>query len=503
MKTYDRLVTLSKEIATWCATSALLEWDQETYMPLRALDFRSTQNSLILSHAHKLKTGAKFAKLLQSLIDLKTGRTLDPSLTPDQQAALRAWRKDYLRAAKLPSSFVKTLTVTTTQACTAWARAKKESNFKKFAPHLEKVIKLNQKKADLLGYKESPYDALLDLFEPDSTCAKLIPLFDSLKTGLKALLQRTRPTDTRFLKEHFDPHAQLEFSKTLLHAMGFIPDSFRLDLSSHPFCSPFHPTDIRMTTRVHTDDLMSNLFSTLHEGGHGLYGQNLPLEHYGTPLGEQLSLGMDESQSRFWETRIGRTRPFWHHFLPQLQTAFPQLKNISLDEFYRAINTVAPSFIRVEADEVTYTLHIILRFEIEKMLIEGTLKVKEIPQIWNQKMQELLGITPPNDSLGCLQDIHWSLGHIGYFSTYALGNLYAAQLFETFAKHHPDWETQLSQGNLTFVRDWLHTHIHHWGRRYSPHELIERVTGQPLSEKPFLNYLNMKYASALSQKFLK
>lgn len=493
---FEQLSDYSREVATWNTISNLLEWDQEVYMPTEAIEFRSAQNSLVTSHTHKLKTGSKFAKLLSALINIESGEILDPSLSPAQKSALKVWRKDYLKSVKLPNSFIKNLVTTTTKACSAWALARKESNFKKFAPHLEKIVKLNQKKAAYLGYEASPYDALLDLYEPDSTIAKLTPLFDSLKVGLKELLHKitARPqVNNRFLHQEFEAGAQLEFSKTLLHAMGFRPETSRLDLSSHPFCTPMHPTDIRMTTRIHLDDVMSNLFSALHEGGHGLYGQNLPVEFFGTPLGEQVSLGIDESQSRFWETRIGKTRPFWERFLPDLQTAFPQFKGVTLDEFYAAINTVTPSFIRVEADEVTYTLHVILRFEIEKELIEGTIKVKDVPSVWNKKMDELLGITPPKDALGCLQDIHWSLGSMGYFPTYALGNLYAAQFFEKFSSDHPDWEQKIAQGNLTFIRDWLKTHIHQWGRQYSPHELVEKITGKPLSEKPYLNYLTKKY----------
>lgn len=493
---YDQLSELSREIATWSAISNLLDWDQETYMPEGAIDFRSSQNSLVTAHAHKLKISAKYTKILGSLINIETGEVLDPSLSAPQKAALKEWRRDYQKSIKLPGSYIKNLVTTTTKASSAWAEARKVSNFKKFAPHLEKIVKLNQKKAAYLGFKDTPYDALLDLYEPGSTCAKLVPLFDSLKTGLKTLLHKitSKPQhDASFLKQNFEATAQLEFSKLLLRAMGFHPETSRLDLSSHPFCSPMHPTDIRMTTRIHLNDIMSNLFSALHEGGHGLYGQNLPVQFFGTPLGEQISLGIDESQSRFWETRVGRTRPFWHHFLPQLQSAFPQLKHVTLDQFYFAINTIKPSFIRVEADEVTYTLHVILRFEIEKMLVEGSLKVKDVPKIWNQKMHDLLGITPPTDALGCLQDIHWSLGSMGYFPTYALGNLYAAQFFEKFAHDHPDWESQLSQGNLAFIRDWLKTHIHQYGRQYTPHGLIEKVTGKPLSEKPYLDYLNAKY----------
>lgn len=493
---YEQLSELSKEITTWGSVSFLLEWDHETYMPKDAIEFRSSQNSLVMAHAHKLKIGSKFKKLLQSLINLETGEVLDSSLSAPQKSALKSWRHDYLTASKLPATFVKNWVTTSTQATSAWSKAKKTNHFRTFAPHLDKIIRFNQKKAQYLGYQKHPYDALLDLFEPEMTVEELIPLFDSLKMGLKSLLQKIQACskpESSFLKQHFDPEIQFSFNSVLLSAMGFQKETSRIDLTTHPFCAPLHPTDVRMTTRIIENDVMSNIFSVLHEGGHGLYGKNLPLQHYGTPLAEPVSLGIDESQSRFWETRIGRTRAFWEHFLPILKEKFPQLQSVSLDEFHTAINIVEPSFIRVEADEVTYSLHVILRFEIEKMILEGSLSAKDIPSIWNQKMEELLGITPPTDALGLLQDIHWSMGNMGYFPTYVLGNLYAAQIFETFALDHPDWESKVSTGNLLFINDWLKTHIHQYGRQYSPHDLIIKVTGKPLSEKPFLNYLNEKY----------
>jgi len=238
---------------------------------------------------------------------------------------------------------------------------------------------------------------------------------------------------------------------------------------------------------------MSNILSAVHEGGHGLYNKGLNLEQFGSPLGEQSSLGIDESQSRWWETRIARTKPFWTHFLPLLQRDFPQLQKAHLDQFYLAINQVRPSFIRVEADEVTYSLHVILRFEIEKALLEGTLKVKDIPEVWNQKMHDYLGIRPSKDSEGCLQDIHWSFGLIGYFPTYVLGNLYSAQFFNTFEKAHPDWQTRVSKGDLGFIREWLRTNIHQYGRQYTPEEFVQRISGKPLHESDYVNYLNTKY----------
>ncbi len=491
---FDQLHELSKTISTLVSVQYLLEWDQETLMPAAAHGFRASQISLLAGQIHKLKTGTKFSQLLNQLIDLESGNVHDTSLSEAYKAALREWRRDHLKAIKIPTSFVKTFTLTCSTATHVWSKAKKDSNFSLFAPHLEKIVSLNRKKADFLGYQDHPYDALLDLYEPGMTASRLIPLFDRLKTALTSLVKKTTSsTHTALLKGEYSPEHQLNFGKKLLNAMGFLPENSRLDLSVHPFCMPVYPLDTRMTTRIHHDDLMSNIFSVIHEGGHGLYNQGLPLEYYGTPLCEQASLGIDESQSRWWETRIGRSKPFWTHFLPLLEKEFPQLNKISLDQFYPAINTVKPSFIRVEADEVTYSLHVILRFEIEKALLEGSLKVKDIPAVWNQKMHDYLGITPSRDSEGCLQDIHWSLGSLGYFPTYVLGNLYAAQFFTVFEKTHPDWQARVAKGDLSFIREWLHANIHQYGRQYTPDELIHRISGNPLDESAYVSYLNTKY----------
>jgi carboxypeptidase Taq len=283
--------------------------------------------------------------------------------------------------------------------------------------------------------------------------------------------------------------------------MGFDFNQGRLDQSSHPFSSSPHPTDNRITTRFHATSLLSCISVILHEGGHALYEKGLPVEQYGTPLGSAISLGMHESQSRWWETRIGQNKSFWTHYLPKLQKYFPNdLKNVKLDPFYRAINKVEPSLIRVEADEVTYPLHVILRFEMEKALIEGSLKVRDIPEAWNSKMQELIGVTPATNSEGCLQDIHWAMGGFGYFPTYTLGNLYAAHLFEAFAKAHPDWEKQIASGNLMFITNWLHENIHQHGRRYTSQELLKKVTGKAFTADAYIKYLNSKYKDIYNLK---
>lgn len=469
---YDQLADLSKNIAVFFSIQNLLEWDQETYMPHGTIDFRSQQSEAMASYVHKLKTSDRFTHLLSQLIDLDSGNVLDPSMTDQQKAALREWRRDHLRAIKLPPTFVKSFANTCSKAIHAWSGAKKLSNFNNFAPHLEKIVHLCQKKAEYLGYENHPYDALLDIYEPGMRVSQLTPLFDRLKPSLASVLKMisSKPKiDGSFLNGHFTSAKQIEFAHLILKAMGFDPNTSRLDQSSHPCCVPVHPKDTRMTTRLHSTNLMPNIFSVLHEGGHGLYNADLPLEHFGTPLGEQVSLGIDESQSRWWETRIGRSLPFWKHFYPILQNHLPDpFASVSLQDFYRAINIIEPSFIRTEADEATYPLHVILRFELEKGLIEGSIKVKQIPELWNGKMQELLGITPEKHADGCLQDIHWSMGGIGYFPTYVLGNLYAAQFFNAFEKVHANWQDRVAQGELAFIREWLSQNIHQYGRQYTP-----------------------------------
>ena len=489
---------LSKTSTLLESVCNLLEWDQETYMPKDAIEYRSEQLELMASIVHKNKIAPSFKKALSKLINLETGDLVDMSLSEQESACAREWRRDYNQAVKLPSSFVKQFAKTTSKSLQAWSEAKKESNFKAFAPHLEKVISLNKKKAEYLGYKDHPYDALLDLYEPGMTTAYLTPLFARLKTSLTELLRKieAKPKHSRdfIVSKHYGKEGQIRFGNLILRSMGFTGGMSRLDISSHPFCNSLNPKDVRMTTRIISNLPLSNIFSVVHEGGHGIYEAQLNETMYGSPLCSAISLGIHESQSRFWETLIGRSRPFWNHFYPLLEKEFPeQLGNTSLEEFYLAVNYVEPSLIRVEADEVTYCLHVIIRFELEKALIEGTLKVKDLPKAWNAKMKESLNITPSSDTEGCLQDIHWSMGSLGYFPTYALGNIYAAQLFACFEKSHPNWEEKVTKGDLLFIRQWLKENLHQYGRQYSPLEMIKKITGQEIEEKFYVQYLKNKY----------
>lgn len=380
---FGKLLKLSKSFHVLSSLQALAEWDQETYMPQGAIEHRALELELLAHLSHKAKTSKAFAKALDALIDIETGTIKEAGLSFPEKAALQAWRRDYIQAIKLPASFVKRFAKTVSTASHVWRSAKEHSDFRSFAPHLDKIVSLCQKKADILGFTAHPYDALIDLYEPDMRTAYLTTLFEDLKLQLqkllKALLNKPK-TPSYFLQAHFPKEKQLSLCHKILHVMGFDAATSRLDLSAHPFCSNMHPKDTRMTTAIHPDDLLFALSATLHEAGHGLYNLGLPAEYFGSPLCESASLGIDESQSRWWETRIGLSMPFWRFFYKNVQHTFPEVfENVSVQDFYQAINSVEPSPIRIQADEVTYNLHIILRFELERGLIEGSIKVKDIP----------------------------------------------------------------------------------------------------------------------------
>lgn len=495
---FTDLRDLSTEIHHYNSILTLLHWDQETYMPSGGVTARSVQISHLSALIHEKRTSRKFKDCLEKLVSFSTGKPKVKGLSKGQLIMLREWRKDFLRMNKLPTAFVKNFSQVTSEASQIWASAKKENNFKIFAPFLDKIVGLCREKATILGFEDHPYDALLESYEPCMTTKKIGTIFDGLQKELTSLLKKInacRHVESRFLTKKVEDEKQIEIAKLFLSNLPMDMAFTRVDLSSHPFSLALHPHDSRITTRISPNHFMSNIFSVLHEAGHSLYEMGLPLETWGTPLSEPVSLSVHESQSRWWEALIGRSRPFWRHFYPLLQKTLPSvLKGITLDRFYRAINKVAPTFIRVEADEVTYCLHVILRFEIEKELISGKLNVHDLPEAWNAKMKEYLGITPPNHSQGCLQDIHWSLGDFGYFPTYALGNLLSAQFFSAFEKEHSEWEERIASGDFEFVRDWLKANIYHWGRTYNSDELARKVSGKPFSENAYCSYLKKKYS---------
>jgi carboxypeptidase Taq len=498
MQTYQKLIEHTKKAKLLDSCMQLLHWDMETYMPSGAAQARAEQVELIASLIHAEKTHPTYAHLLESLIDLNSGEFLSKDLSVSAQKSLLLMRREYLKLKLLPAEYVKAFAKLTAQAQLVWAQARKENNFSLFAPYLEKIVEMNRQKAELYGYKKNPYDALLDDFEPDLTQKKLDPLFNQLGSELRGLLsaiQKKPAIDTSCLHGQFDADKQLALSRKILQQIGYNLDYGRLDLSTHPFSIALHPSDSRITSRIHPTSVFDCLSSVLHEAGHGLYEMGLPQEHFGDPICEAISLSIHESQSRFWETFIGQSRPFWQLCFPYLTEAFPSLKKTcDLDSFYQAINAVAPSYIRVESDEVSYGLHIILRYEIEKGLINKSLTVQEVPEAWAGLMEGFLGIKPANDQLGCLQDIHWSCGSFGYFPTYTLGNIYAAAFFDVFEQTHPNWPLRiLDEGNLHFITSWLREMVHQWGHLYSSDELCQRITGQTLTIDPYIRYLQTKY----------
>jgi len=495
------LTTKLLEIARINSAASVLSWDQETHMPAGGGEARAEQIAVLQGIAHDKLVSPDIERFLTATVDPATGQAIDQPGDlwdePSRSLLREVWR-DFSRAKKLPSDFVIRLSRETSLAQQVWAEAKEQNNFRQFLPNLRTVLALKREEAEYLGYKTSPYDALLDVYEPGSTIATLRPLFAQMKARLVPLLKRVTQSpnqiDDSILRHSYDQARQLEFGRLVLIAMGYDFERGRLDLSAHPFTTSFHPTDVRVTTRVHEHELQSCLFSCIHEGGHGLYDQGLDQRYFGTPLGESVSLGIHESQSRMWENCVGRSRAFWQFFYPILQQTFHhQLRSIDLDHFYAAINCVKPSLIRVEADELTYNLHIMLRFEIEQDLIEGRLQPEDLPDVWNQKMQEYLGITPAHDGEGVLQDVHWSFGAFGYFPTYTLGNLYSVQFFEQAKLEIPHLDDEIAAGQLMVLRRWLEQKIHRWGRMFTPDHLAQRVTGKSINPEPFLTYLEKKY----------
>jgi len=486
------------EIKKIQSVEALLHWDQETYMPEGSGDIRAEHISYLSTLAHRLHTGRKFRSRLEKLVDRETGEALDQKADKETRRLLYLTWKDYRDSAALPSKFVEQLSAHESKSQQVWEKSRPEDNYEAFAPYLEKMIQLKKQEAEYYGYETTPYDSLIDKYEPGMTTERITILFDEMRKSLVQLVQKIknsgRVIDEKPLKKAFDVGVQWEFGMKVAEAMGFNLDHGRQDKSAHPFTTSFHPSDVRITTRLTENDFKSAFFSTVHETGHALYEQGLPAEDYGTPFGEPISYGFHESQSRLWENLVGRSKPFWHHFYPILKKYFKKpLKRVNPDRFYKMINTVTPSLIRVEADEVTYSLHIMLRFEIEKMLINESLSVKELPEVWNQKMEDYLGVRPTDFKDGVMQDVHWSMGAFGYFPTYALGNLFAVPIMNRAQVEIPQSTDRIEAGELLPLREWLREKVHNKGRRLSSEDLIVELTGSPLSAKPFLDYLQTKY----------
>ena len=473
-------------------TLALLGWDQRTYMPVGGAATRAEQLATVSRIAHELFTSATTGHLLEAV------NTADLSPDSDEARLIEVTARDFERASKLPADFVARQSKVRALANMAWQQARADSNYASFQPHLEAIVELVREQAELMGYTEHAYDALLDGFERGLTTAHVRTLFDELKAGTVPLVRRIAALgdDGRdaILRGDYPEAHQEAFGKIVASHFGYDWNRGRQDRTAHPFCINFGRDDVRITTRFNPHWLSPALFGTLHETGHALYEQGIKPELARTPLERGASLGIHESQSRMWENLVGRSRPFWRFFYPQLQQHFPErLGDVDPEAFYRAINTVKPSFIRVEADEITYNLHILLRFELEVALLEGTLQVADLPAAWNAKMQEYFGITPANDAEGVLQDIHWSGGMLGYFPTYTLGNVLSVQFFEAAVAQHPTITDEMTRGEFGTLLGWLRDNIHQHGRKFLPNELVKRVTGSSMTAAPYVQYLQTKF----------
>lgn len=489
---YRRLEQRARQIAFISSASELLSWDLETYMPPKGLSFRAEQLAYLSGQAHRLWT----AKAVGGWIAACEQHEF-PADSPEG-ANVREWRRAYDRATKLPPALVEEIERTRTVAREAWREARQRSEFGLFQPHLEKLLDLNRQKAERLGFEESPYDALLDGYEPGTRASQLQALFAELRPAIGAILgpalERSAAVPKDLLEGDYPIPAQQAFNREVAQALGFDFQAGRIDTTTHPFCATTGASDCRLTTRYRESDFTQSLYGIMHETGHGLYEQGLPPERFGTPLGSAASLGIHESQSRLWENHVGRSAAFWEHWHPVACRHFPELKALTPAQLSAAANRVSPSFIRVEADQVTYDLHIILRFEVEVNLLEGRLKVADLPAYWNEAFEKMLGLKITKDADGCLQDIHWSLGDLGYFPTYTLGNLNAAQLMVHAQAECPGLEAALARGEYAPLLGWLRDKVHRHGLRYPPRELMRLATGEPTNASYHLQCLRRKFA---------
>ncbi len=485
----EHVLTRMQELRDLAGIIGLASWDQETYLPKKADPARAAQLATLQGLYH------------ERLVDPRLAEWLDAAkeTTDDQRAMVRVLRRERERAVKVPGRLVKAIAEAQSLALAAWRQARAEKNYPAFQPHVETLVTLRREQADAWGHDGERYDALLEVYEPGMKTARLLPVLTRLKDTLVPIvtkLDAVPKPKSIFAGKTFDVDAQWRFTMQLLPAMGFDLDAGRQDKSVHPFTSNTHLTDVRLTTRLSPELPFSALFGTLHEGGHGLYEQGFLPEHGRTTLSQAPSMGLHESQSRLWENLVGRSRSFWVHWLPKFQQHFPtQLAGVSLDAMLHEMNRVERTFIRVEADEVTYNLHIVLRTELELELLRGTLSTKDLSEAWNAKTKALLGLDVPSSDLGVLQDIHWSYGEFGYFPTYALGNLYAASLWKALRRANPGVDAELEKGNSAPILQWLRTNVHQHGYRHDAETIVTRATGTGLTDVDFVENLKAKYGA--------
>jgi carboxypeptidase Taq len=475
----------------------ILSWDQQVMMPRAGTQHRAEQFSTMVKIAFEKFTDPAVGKLLDELAPLED--SLDPD--SDDAATIRLARRDYEKAVKVPVSLRAEIARASSEANPVWVKARAENDFASFLPMLQRNIELKLQYVECVADgADERYDVLLDDYEPEAKTAEVREVFAELKPPLVALIAelRDREVDDSFLKGDFPVERQVAMANEVVDLFGHRPDSWRIDPTEHPFASGPGRNDVRITTHYHSDSIKS-LFSTMHEYGHGLYSHQAPEHLERLPIGGPCSLGIHESQSRLWENLVGRSEPFWRLFYPRVQATYPeQLGSVTLDQFLPAINRSKPGLIRIDADEVTYGMHVMLRFELEQDIVEGRVELKDLPEVWNQKMWEYLGVEVPDDAHGVLQDVHWSSGLIGYFSTYLLGTVMSVQIWQAVLRDVPGLEEQVGRGEFTALRDWLGSHIHELGRKYTSQEVLERATGSTLQAQPYLDYLRAKYAGAVA-----
>jgi carboxypeptidase Taq len=485
---------LVKKIKSYEETVGLIYWDMRTGLPKKGVESRSNVVGVLSTEMFKLSISDEMGAYLQFLSEPQHWEQLDAL----NRKIISECQKDYDRSRKIPTEKYQAYVVLTSNAESLWEKAKITSDYAMFQPYLEKIIAANLEFIELWGYKDNKYDTLLDMYEPGMTVAKLDEVFGALRKKLVPLVASIQASqnqpETAFLRQTFTKEQQRQFSLFILNQMGYDFEAGRLDETVHPFATGLNPGDVRITTRYLEDDVVSALFGTIHEGGHALYEQNISTDLIGTNLCTGTSMGIHESQSRFWENMIGRSSSFWDRYYADLQKTFPgQFDDVSVEAFYKAINEVKPSLIRIEADELTYNLHIMIRYEIEKALFNETITPADLPKFWNEKYKEYLGVEPTNNEEGVLQDVHWSSGAFGYFPSYALGNMYAAQMRNTMLARLPDFDELVKQGNLLPIKEWLVEQIYRYGKSLTPSEIIQQVTGEALNPDYLVAYLEEKY----------
>jgi carboxypeptidase Taq len=492
---YDALKAHLSEIHNLNQVAALAGWDQQTQMPPGGAAARASQLATLARLSHEMFTSDEMGRMIEDAAAEVDGMDYDS----DEASLIRVIREDYAEQTKLPTELVAELSKQTALAHEVWAKAREHSDFRAYQPTLEKIFELTIKQAEYLGYDNEPYDALINQYERGISTAQVKQIFDAHKPELVQLIADVRKNSDsvsdEVLHQPFDIEKQKQFGLSVVSQYGYDLNRGRQDIAVHPFCTHFSVNDVRITTRFNENWLNPALFGTMHEAGHAMYEQGISQALEGTPLANGTSLGVHESQSRMWENMVGRSKGFWSWALPKLQAVFPdQLGNVDLDTFYKAINKVQPSYIRVEADEATYNLHIMLRFELETELVAGKIKISDLPEEWNDRFESYFGIAPENDRVGVLQDVHWSMGLIGYFSTYALGNLLAAQYYNQALKAHPTIPDEIASGKFDTLLGWLRTNIHQHGRKFTSAELTQRITGESIQSRDYIQYLKTKFS---------